>query len=456
MRRRLTFAFVLVVAAALLVAGLGSQLLVRAASLDDARRDLAEQATSVAGATEELRRPAAVAFLRQALRLKGAAVVRFAPNGHPLTPIPRGLLAADLRLAALGSGQVVSGTRGTLVYAAAPIVVASPDIRRPAVTAVVFTRHLDALQRGNVFFALSALLALAMAALVGRRLGRRIAHPLEVVEHATRQIADGNLRAEIDLPAGSGAEIESLAHSITSMAQNLDRSQMMERQFLMSVSHDLRTPLTAIRGYAEALVEGAIDDTVRAGDVIASEARRLERLVGDLLDLARIGARRFTLVPVEIDAVDAVSATAEALQPAAKSAGVTLRGPAADEVAVVDADPDRLAQIVANLVENALSFATAEVDVSAERSTDGGVQITVSDDGPGISPEELALVFEPHYRSDRTVSRRLGTGLGLAIVSELVVAMGGTIRVLSPQPGRETGTRITVQLPEHGAVLEAG
>ena len=221
----------------------------------------------------------------------------------------------------------------------------------------------------------------------------------------------------------------------------------------MAISHDLRTPLTAIRGYAEALTEGAMEDTARAGGIIATEANRLERLVGDLLDLSRIDARRFTLQPVDIDVVDAVAATVDAFQPAAAASLVTLRGPLDSTPALVTADPDRLAQVVANLVENALAYCEQEVDVSAEPTEDGGAQIAVSDDGPGIPVDDLPKVFEPHFRSDR-VGRRLGTGLGLAIVAELVTAMGGTIKVMSPRPGRETGTRMTVHLPRQGAALD--
>ena len=452
MQRRLVIAFVTVVAVALLVAGLGSQLLLRAAALEDARRDLAAQAQSVASSTEDLRRPAAIQFLRATLRLEGAAIVRFTPDGEPLTDIPRGLRTRDLRIVDLAQGRIVSGTRGTLVYGAAPISVASPSVARPAVTAVVFTRHLDAVRRATLYFLLAALCALGLAAVVGARLARRIAHPLDVVDEATKRIASGDLKAVVELPRGADREVESLARSITAMAEHLDRSRSAERQFLMSVSHDLRTPLTAIRGYGEALAEGAIDDVAHAGDIIVSESKRLERLVGDLLDLSRIDARRFALEPVEIDVVEAVSATTEAFQPAAAATGVTLRGPlGSDDPALVLVDPDRLAQVVANLVENALSYAASEVDVSAAETADGA-QITVSDDGPGIDAADLPHVFEPHYRSDRA-GRRLGTGLGLAIVAELVAAMGGTMQVLSPKPDHERGTRMTVRLPHNGAAL---
>ena len=284
LHRRVTVWLLVVVAAALGVAGLGSQLLVRAATLDEARRDVASEAHQVAAATEDLRRPATFAVLRQTLRLKGAAVVRFTPAGVPLSALPAGVRRADLRPASLAAGSTVSGIRGTLVYAASPVPVGNTR----TITAVVFTRELNGLSRGARFFALSALGTLLLAAIVGSRLGRRIARPIELAEDITRRMAAGDLTARIELPARADAEVTSLAASIGSLASSLERSRAIERDFLLSVSHDLRTPLTAIRGYGEALSDGAITDNARAGAVITSEARRLERLVGDLLDLARL------------------------------------------------------------------------------------------------------------------------------------------------------------------------
>ena len=442
LHRRVTVSLLLVVTAALGVAGLGSQLLVRRATLDEARRDVASQANQVAQATEDLRRPATFAVLRRTLRLKGAAVVRFTPAGVPLTTLPAGVHPQDLRPAELEAGSTVSGIRRTLVYAAAPV----PRAKARGVTAVVFTRELNALNRGARFFVLAALFTLALAAVAGSRLGRRIARPIELAEDTTRQMAAGDLSARINLPPGADAEVTSLAASISSLAGSLERSRATERDFLLSVSHDLRTPLTAIRGYGEALADGAVTDNARVGNVITSEARRLERLVGDLLDLARLGAGTFSLDPADVRLDDVVGGIADALAPAAVAAGVRLTAVTSDSVTVV-ADADRLAQVVANLVENALSFASRQVVLELVLSDGTTAGFCVTDDGPGIPDAEQAAVFARHYRSDAARGRRLGTGLGLAIVAELVAAMHGTIGVTSPAPGTNAGTEITVRLP---------
>jgi two-component system sensor histidine kinase BaeS len=436
-RRRLIVTLLVIVAAALGVAGAGSQLLVRRATLEDARQDLALQARVIVNSSEDLRRPAALQALRAALRLRGADIVRFTAGGRALTPLPAGVSTRDLRPADLAAGSTVSGTRGTLVYAASPVEL--PSVR--GVVAVVFTRELRSLNRGVGFFVLAALLSLVLAAIVGSRLGRRIARPLELAEQTTRRMAAGELGARIELPPNADAEVASLAASITSLATSLRRSQAAEREFFLSVSHDLRTPLTALRGYGEALADGALDDPARAGNVITAEARRLERLVGDLLQLGRLGAGTFDLRPEVVRLDDVLNGAVDALSIVASEAGIALTGPPAQD-ATVRADPDRLAQVVANLVENALAYAASAVTLSILPAG-----FVVDDDGPGISADEQQSVFARHYRSDRAPGRHIGTGLGLAIVAELVAAMEGTVTVTSPRPGADTGTRFTVTLP---------
>jgi signal transduction histidine kinase len=164
--------------------------------------------------------------------------------------------------------------------------------------------------------------------------------------------------------------------------------------------------------------------------IIGSEARRLERLVQDLLDLARLQARQFSLHTQRVDCSAVARSVAEGFQPEAAGAGVDL-------VAVpggalwADADPDRVGQVMANLVENALKFATGRVEIGTQRQ-EGWIAVWVSDDGPGISADDLHHIFERHYRSDRVPGRKLGVGLGLAIVSELAGAMGGAVDAQSP------------------------
>jgi two-component system sensor histidine kinase BaeS len=227
------------------------------------------------------------------------------------------------------------------------------------------------------------------------------------------------------------------------MAAALERSRGLERQFLLSVSHDLRTPLTSIRGYAEAITEGKAPDVAQAAGVITTESRRLERLVRDLLELAKLDARRFSLDVRATDVSEVVNDTAEGFRPAADDANVLLDVLANGQAGLIaSADPDRLAQVVANLVENALKFAAGNITVSATREN-GAIVIAVVDDGPGIATDDLPYVFERFFTSTRTPARQVGSGLGLAIVRELVDAMGGGVRA-EPAGGR--GARMVVAL----------
>jgi two-component system sensor histidine kinase BaeS len=228
------------------------------------------------------------------------------------------------------------------------------------------------------------------------------------------------------------------------MASELENARGLERGFILSVSHDLRTPLTSIRGYAEAIADGAVqghDALHRSADIISSEARRLERLVADLLDLARLDAHQFSLTPRPIDAAGVVESAALAFVPAADDLGIVLAVDAPQPLPA-DADPERLGQIVANLVENALKYAVARIDVHVSR--DGGdVVLKVVDDGPGITSADLPHVFERLYTSRTIPGRKVGTGLGLAIVRELSAAMNGTATV---ETGDTGGTRFVVRL----------
>jgi two-component system sensor histidine kinase BaeS len=229
------------------------------------------------------------------------------------------------------------------------------------------------------------------------------------------------------------------------MAASLARAQGTQRQFLMSVSHDLRTPLTSIRGFAEALYDGATTDVHYASGIIVSEAGRLERLVTDLLELAKLEAGAFSLQCRALDLSEVVSDTAQAFAPAASALGLAVQISTAPPSSVTcDADRDRLGQVVANLIENALKFAASEVVVSTGESA-GRPWVAVEDDGPGIPEQDLPRVFERLYQSRSSEGRKLGSGLGLAIVDELVVAMGGQVAVQSPT-GPQGGTRVVATL----------
>jgi len=449
MQRRLSATIIGVVMGALLLTGAVTFALAAHAARNRTRIQLAAEATDVATAVKaefnggrDARN--LLAILRAPFKDENAVLLIVTKTGQLVdlnrglkaATLPAGLRASELHTGQLLSGREVSGSHGTTIFAAAPFTstftLAKGDA--PTVTQVVIlTRSPDTgLTQALPWFLLSAAIVLLIAALVGDWLGRRIIRPLREAEAVTSKIAAGDLSAQIPIPDHPYAELASLATSINTMAAALARSKGMERQFLLSVSHDLRTPLTSIRGFAEAIADGAAPDNERAGEVIAAEARRLERLVKDLLDLARFDARRFGLDPRSVDVVEVAADTGEGFRPKAEELGLRLDFQAPTTGAVTaSADPDRLAQVVANLVENALKYARSRVLVGVASSAQGAV-IWVDDDGPGIPPEDLPRVFDRLFMSSRYPARQVGTGLGLAIVAELVSAMGGSVRAESP------------------------
>ncbi len=279
-----------------------------------------------------------------------------------------------------------------------------------------------------------AVLALALSYLLARRLTR----PIGELAQATRRVASGEPGVEV--PIRGNDELAELGGAFNDMSAALARSTESQRHFLESVSHELKTPLTSIRGYAEALDEGAVSPS-EGGRVIAAESDRLERLVFDLLDLARLGRAGFA---VAHDRVDLASVAAQAVErhlPRAREIGVALTSSSTGDAWALG-DEDRLLQVTSNLIENALRMTPAGGSVTVQASAG---QITVGDTGPGLAPQDIPRAFERFYLYDRYRSERtVGSGLGLAIVKELIGAMGGTVSAASPAAG---GAEFTLRLP---------
>ena len=447
MRRRIAMAVVVAVVAALALAGVGTLALSRAAArastADELRRQsaaLAEVLTVATRANLEDPSDAQAVLSRGTLRrLAGAldgrdvAVVLTTPRGRDLGTFPTGvrLTAADRKT--LAGGGTVSGSDGRRLLWA----VSGQPLRRSTVAVAVTAGPPPLLGGAAGWFALSSLIVVAVAAAAALRLGGRLARPVHDATDVAERIAAGDLTARLpDPPAGDRDEPAVLARSLNAMAASLERSRGLERQFLLSVSHDLRTPLTNIRGYAEAVEDGAAGPADGAR-VIQTEAARLQRLVDDLLDLARLEARTFSLHPVAADLTQVVTGAAESFRAELEGAGLVLdvRGSAPAPGAV---DVDRLAQVVGNLLANARRFARSAVVVTADPEP-GGLLVQVTNDGPAIAAEDLPHVFERLYRAKEQPERsESGSGLGLAIVRDLVGAMGGEVGVRSPATGGTT------------------
>jgi signal transduction histidine kinase len=279
-----------------------------------------------------------------------------------------------------------------------------------------------------------------VAGLLAWYLSRRISRPVLALSAATDKIARGNY--DIEVPEVRGGEIGHLANRFSEMAARLSDAEQRERNFLMSVSHELRTPLTAIRGHVEALREGVAEDpAVRAAslDMIASESARLERLVGDVLDLAKLEADRFTVLQEEVDMGRLCDQAYAAFGEEARRRRIDYDKNFEASPTIVT-DGDRVLQIITNLLSNAFRWTPdggrVELDLAAPN---GIVSVAVGDTGPGVPREEQERIFRPFWSRDDS-----GTGLGLAIARELAVALGGRIKLDSPPDG---GSRFELVLP---------
>jgi two-component system sensor histidine kinase BaeS len=276
-----------------------------------------------------------------------------------------------------------------------------------------------------------------LAGLISYLLARSIATPIGRVAQASRALAAGS--SPEPLPTRGTTEIVSLAEAFNDMARQLAASRESEQNFLLSVSHELKTPLTAIRGYAEGLAEGAFPADV-AAETILVESRRLERLVRDLLDLARMNRHAFHVGREPVDLSEIAREVVVRHQASANEYGVVLA--AEGDESWVEADHDRVLQIGSNLVENAMRVTPRAGYVTIRAD---GSRLIVQDTGPGLDPADVPHAFDRFYLYDKhSRERRVGSGLGLAIVKQLTLAMGGQVAV-ETAPGE--GATFIVTLP---------
>lgn len=307
---------------------------------------------------------------------------------------------------------------------------------------VLLRPHRNAAADWRPFFnalAIAAAAGMLLAGLISLLLGRLITRPLDHVALASRALAERGVADPV--PVEGAEELRSLAISFNEMATQLAVAREAEKAFLLSVSHELRTPLAAVRGYSEALADGAIAPQ-EVAETIGREALRLERLVGDLLDLARVSRSEFSVHCAPVDLDEVAREALRRFQTQAKSFDVKLEYVSNGATSPALGDYDRLLQVASNLIENALRVTPAGGSVQIAVATG---MLTVEDTGPGLAPDELPRAFERFFLYSRHASERsVGTGLGLAIVKELVDGMNGTVTVKS-EPGN--GASFTIRLP---------
>jgi len=303
----------------------------------------------------------------------------------------------------------------------------------------------------------AATVALFISLFVAFWLARWIGKPLQQVLLASRQMPSPSAAP---IEAGGPTEVRELALAFNDMNKRVLASQRSQREFVANISHELKTPLTSVQGFSQAILDGTADtpeEQIQAAQVIHDEAGRMHRMVLDLLDLARLDAGTFNMKRTPVDIPALIRSVAEKFAPQAQAAGISINvnSPA---LPAFPGDSDRLAQVFTNLVDNALKHTTAGGNVTLRASlveslTVPGpgreIQVEVTDNGAGIDEAALPHIFERFYQADpsRPGGKKHGTGLGLAIVKEIVGAHGGKISVRSTW---NEGSTFTVLLPLTG------
>jgi two-component system sensor histidine kinase BaeS len=288
---------------------------------------------------------------------------------------------------------------------------------------------------------LPLLLAVLAGAIVALLLSRRITRPVRELTEASERVARGDY--DVHLASKGPDELGQLALRFEQMARQLGEASEHERNFLMRISHELRTPLTAIQGHVQAIADGVIDGEAEQQaslEIVLAEAGRLQRLIGDLLDLARLETRRFSLNVEEVDLAAVCERAVGAQREEARGRRINLHVGVAGRPVILG-DGDRVLQIVTNLVTNALHATPADGEVAVDVAlADGCGRVVVSDTGPGIPESEWGSILRPFVTTDV----RHGVGLGLPVASELAGAMGGTLAVGARAGG---GAAFTLSLP---------
>jgi len=297
------------------------------------------------------------------------------------------------------------------------------------------------------FLIWGASVAIAVALLLTFFLSRRISAPIRALTGTARKLGQGDFSQRVQVRDKS--EVGELGQAFNSMASDLERAEQLRRNMVADVAHELRTPLSNVRGYLEAIREGVVkpdDATIRS---LEEETTLLSRLVDDLQELSLAEAGKLELTCQAEDVAELINQTVAAMQAQATTKGVSLSIDLPQRLPLVNIDSRRISQVLRNLLENALAH-TAKGDAITVAAAQQGnwVEVSIADTGEGIPPEDLPNIFERFYRVDKSRARATGgSGLGLTIAKRLVEAHGGKIEVQS-KLGKGSRFSFTVPVAE--------
>lgn len=416
---RITAMCLLVTGIAVLVAGSVSVRLVVNTAREVSRTALAHQADTAADQLGEVPRGRVIDVLQG----QGISVVRIGVGG--------GLRGDAVAVQAVRDTGRKSGVAGGWIVEARDrfALVQKADYGAETTTKLI----------RNIALALG--FGLLVAAVAGLLLGHLLSRPLRRTAGVALAMSSG--RRDLRAPEHGPVEVAEVAEAVNGLADALQRSESRQREFLLSVSHELRTPLTAVIGFSESLADGVVtgSDVVDVGRTIQEESRRLDRLVSDLLDLARLGADDFRLDIASVDLVPVVRSAADVWHARCAAKGVVFTLEVPEAPVFVTTDARRIRQVLDGLLENAVRVTPAGRVVVLSL----GSVLQVRDGGPGLSEEDYAIAFDRGaLHAKYSTTRPVGTGVGLALVHGLVTRLGGTI---TAGPADEGGACFTITLP---------
>jgi signal transduction histidine kinase len=428
---------------ALFIAGIGVALTFRSQVQSQSVHELGAEAEALAGHID-VTRGAVLQVIKTAASLSGAVVVPV--NSSTLTirgALPAPLVPRILNKALFLNGGGQAGVYQNVAYAAIFVDQhINQFVTRPSI--LVITRSIPPLGKSISFLlvviAAATIVGLAVAAILSARFARYLRRFVS----ATQRISEGNFEARVESRLDQIEEFQDLERAINSMAKRLEEAQASQSQFLISISHDLKTPLTSISGYAEAIIDGAIDPTSGARR-IEGASQRLSRLIQDLLDLAKLQANTFSLSIRRVSSTEIIDAALSHIGQRVAGSEVKLSVNVREESLEVplEIDPDRLIQVVTNILNNAYKFARTKVSLSSTLN-DAHLNIRIEDDGPGIPDSIRSRLFVEPIDSGDHRGREGGSGYGLLIAERLSKSMGATITV---EATSLVGTSILVAIP---------
>lgn len=306
------------------------------------------------------------------------------------------------------------------------------------------------LDRMNRTLAIGAAGAAVVSLILGFLLARTLTRPISELTKATRALAKGDLGQQVAVR--SRDELGELAASFNRMSAELKRARNLRRQMTADIAHELRTPTSLILGHVDAIDDGVLPPSAETFGIIREEAGRLGRLIEDLATLSRVETGELSLVRRSMNPQTLLAQVVAAHRPLAKKRGISLRTMVESDLPELSIDPDRMAQVLGNLLSNALRHTPEGGRITLEaKPYEDGVELIVQDTGPGIASEDLPRVFERFYRTDKSRQRETGgAGLGLAIAKSIVELHGGKICAES-KPGGGSTFVIRLPSPDGGA-----